>query len=403
MKTLTGPLAGIKVLDMTSIFMGPYATQMLGDLGADVIKVEAMQGDSVRGVGPCGEEHLGPLFLGLNRNKRSIVLDLKSATGHAAILRLVEKADVLAYNLRPQAMQRLGLEYEVLREINPRLVYVGMFGFSQRGRYASKPAFDDLIQAATGLAMANATPDGKPHYVPATVADRSVGLYAFGVICAALMARERTGEGQRVDIPMFEAMTSNVMGDHLYGETFVPHKGGTGYPRLLSEHRRPYETLDGYLCCVIYTDNQWRAFLALQGKAVLFESDPRFQTIHERTKNIDFLYGLVAQEMRTRTNAQWVAMLQEADIPFFPVNTFDTLLQDAHLDDIRFFSEVEQPGIGTIRQMAVPSEWHGTTLPPTRPAPVLGEHSREVLREAGYSDAEIDAMLQAGITRDSRR
>ncbi|MEK7694228.1 MAG: CoA transferase [Pseudomonadota bacterium] len=400
----TGPLAGVKVVDITSVFMGPSATQMLADLGADVIKVESPEGDSTRRIGPCGDEKLGPLFLGLNRNKRSLVLDLKTDAGKDALLRLVKDADVLAYNVRPQAMQRLGLDYESIAAINPRIVYVGMFGFSQRGRYAPQAAFDDLIQAATGLPLAVSLGSGDiPRYLPITIADRSVGLYAFGVICAALYSQARTGKGQRVDVPMFETMVPYVMGDHLYGQTFVPAKGDFGYPRLLSPERRPYRTKDGYVCCLIYHDHHWRTFLKVIGKPELYDTDSRFANITTRTAYITELYGMVSDEMIRRTTDEWRALLKEADIPVFPMHTFESLLDDPHLDDIGFFTESDHPVVGRIREMAVPSEWHGTPPAGRRHAPALGEHSREVLREAGYDDAAIDALMASGASMQASR
>lgn len=396
METTAGPMSGVRVVDLTSVFMGPWATQMLGDLGADIIKVEAPEGDCTRSIGPCGEEKLGPLFLGLNRNKRSIVLDLKSPKGREALLRLVKDADVLAYNLRPQSMRRLGLDYETLARINPSLVYVGMFGFSQRGRYAPQGAYDDLIQAATAVpqlvAMAG---DSAPRYVPLTIADRSVGTYAFGVICAALYARERSGLGQRIDVPMFETMVSHILGDHLFGETFVPAKGSFGYPRLLSAQRRPYRTKDGYACCVIYTDNHWHGFLKAIGKADLYHSDPRLKSITTRTAHVNELYGMVSDEIATRTTDEWSVVLGEADIPFFKMHTLESLLEDPHLKDLGFFGETDHPAVGRIRQMAVPSEWHGDARLKHRHAPRLGENSREILREAGYDEAEIDSLMSA--------
>lgn len=398
--TSSGPLSGVRVIDITSVFMGPSATQMLGDLGADVIKVEPPGGDSTRRIGPCGDDLMGPLFLGLNRNKRSLVLDLKHPDGRAALLRLVQDADVLAYNVRPAAMQRLGFGYEELAALNPRLVYVGMFGFSQRGRYAPDPAFDDLIQAACALPAAVAAgSDGIPRYMPLTIADRSVGLYAFGVISAALFVQARTGQGQRIDVPMFETMVPFVMGDHLYGETFVPAKGGFGYPRLLSPERRPYKTRDGLICCLIYHDHHWKAFLDVIGKPELFTTDPRFADITRRTAHITELYAMVADELAQRTTAEWQQLLKDADIPVFPTHDFASLVVDPHLEDIGFFSEVDHPAVGRIRQMAVPSEWSATPPSIRRQAPTLGEHSREVLREAGYDDATIDRLQAIGVTR----
>lgn len=395
-----GPLTGVRVIDITTIFMGPSATQMLGDLGADVVKVESPDGDVVRGIGPQGQRKMGPLFLAMNRNKRSIALDLKSADGRAALLDLVRGADVLTYNVRPQAMARLGLDYDTLAAINPRLIYAGMFGFSQRGRHAASAAFDDLIQAACALPQAVALSGGGiPRYLPITIADRSVGLYAFGVIAAALYGRERSGRGQRVDIPMFETMVPQVLGDHLYGQTFVPAQGDFGYPRLLSPQRRPYATRDGHVCCLIYTDAQWRAFLQAIGHGGLFDTDPRFADIRARTQNIDALYAMVSDEIGRRTTAELQALLADTDIPVFPMHTFDSLLQDAHLADIGFFSTQHHPDVGTIRQMAVPSEWSATPPGEARPAPRLGQHSREVLREIGYDDARITALLASGAVR----
>lgn len=395
-----GPLAGVRVLDLTTVFMGPSCTQLLGDLGADVVKIEAPGGDSTRSIGPSGELGLGPLFLGLNRNKRSIVIDLKHAQGVQTLLRLARTADVFATNVRPAAMRRLGVGYEQLSAHNPRLIYASMVGFSQRGPYAGKAAFDDMIQAATGLAAAvGQGSGGEPRYLPITIADRSVGLYAFGVICAALHARHRTGRGQAVDIPMFETMVPYVLGDHMYGHTFVPNQSDFGYPRLMSPKRKPYRTKDGYVCCLIYTDRHWEIFLNAVAKADLLQSDPRFRNIRSRTQAIDALYQLVEAELCQRTTEEWRTLLPEAEIPIFPMHTFDSLLDDEHLASIGFFQETDHPVAGRIRETAVPSEWSAT--PPTRQraVPSLGEHTVEVLAEAGLSAAEIDTLLRAGAVR----
>ena len=234
-----GPLQGIKVIDMTTVLMGPYATQMLGDYGADVIKVESLDGDVTRQIGPTRHPGMGPVFLNTNRSKRSICLDLKKPAGRDAVLRLIETADVLVYNVRPQAMARLNLGYDVVAKINPRLIYAGVFGFGQDGPYAAKPAYDDLIQGATALpALMAQTADGVPRYVPNALVDRIVGLTAVGAICASLVDRERTGRGQRVDIPMFETMAGFVMGDHMGGLTYEPPLDKGGYARHLSPDRQ---------------------------------------------------------------------------------------------------------------------------------------------------------------------
>ncbi|MET4575950.1 crotonobetainyl-CoA:carnitine CoA-transferase CaiB-like acyl-CoA transferase [Ottowia thiooxydans] len=395
----TGPLAGVRVIDITAVMMGPWATQMLADLGADVIKVEPPKGDSTRRTGPAGEQLLGPLFLGANRNKRSIVLDLKAPEGVEALLRLVEGADVLTYNVRPAAMKRLGLTYERLAEVNPRLIYVGLFGFSQSGRYAAEPAFDDLIQSAMGLPNIVAAHTGQePRYVPFNLADRSVGLYAFGVIASALYARTQTGQGQRIDVPMFETMVPAILGDHLYGKRFDPARGEAGYPRLLSRARKPFRTRDAYVCCLIYHEHHWTAFLEVIGKSEMMKTDPRLASIATRMENIDSLNEFVAGELAQKTTAEWQALLKAADIPVFPVHTFDSLLEDPHLRDIEFFRTENHPTVGPVFETAVPSEWHGTPPGGYMPAPSLGQHSAELLKGVGYSEAEVASLLARGIS-----
>ncbi|MFN3732814.1 CaiB/BaiF CoA transferase family protein [Comamonas testosteroni] len=394
--TASGPLSGVRVLDLTTVFMGPSATQYLADLGADVIKIEAPGGDSTRAIGPGGELGLGPLFLGLNRNKRSVVLDLKTQQGVQALLHLAKSADVFASNVRPAAMHRLGLGYEQLKAVNPRLVYASMVGFSQRGPYAAKAAFDDMIQAATGLAVTlGQAGEGEPRYLPITIADRSVGIYAFGVICAALYARDRTGEGQSVDIPMFETMIPYVLGDHLYGRSFEPPRGDFGYPRLMSPNRRPYKTLDGHVCCLIYTDKHWALFLKAVGKSELLRTDARFKNIRTRTQAINELYQLVADELAQRTTAQWEQLLPQEEIPIFPMHSFESLLEDGHLAETGFFRQVEHPVVGRILDMAVPSEWSGTPPQARHLAPALGQHTQQVLAEAGYAAADIKELIAA--------
>lgn len=399
-----GPLEGVCVIDMTTVLMGPYATQILGDMGADVIKVEAPEGDATRKLGPMRSPGMGPLFINANRSKRSIVLDLKKPSGHAALLRLIKSTDVLLYNVRPQAMARLNLSYEDVAAVNPRIIYVGTYGFGQNGPYAARAAYDDLIQGAAGLpTLIMEAGTDVPRYVPCTIADRTTGLSAVNAIAAALYYRERTGEGQSIGIPMFETMVQFVLGDHLGGLTFDPPEGPPGYARLLAKERRPFATKDGYICTLIYNDKQWKNFFALIGQPELFDNDPRFADLASRTRHINALYKLVAEILATRTAAEWLIALDRADIPVMPLHSVASLLDDPHLKAIGFFEMVDHPTEGRVRSMAVPSTWSKSQPQVTRFAPRLGEHSVEVLHEAGFADREIAAMLAEQATVSPER
>ncbi|MBI5257906.1 MAG: CoA transferase [Burkholderiales bacterium] len=397
-----GPLHGIRVIDMTSVLMGPVATQSLGDMGADVVKVEAPPGDLVRQIGPARHADMGPVFLNANRNKRSLVLDLKQPEGLAVLQRLLVDADVLAYNVRPQAMARLGLGYEAVAAINPRIVYAGLFGFGQDGPYAARPAYDDLIQGAAALPALMAQASGDiPRYVPSAMADRIVGVTAVGAILASLLARERTGRGDRIDIPMFETMAAFVLGDHLGGQTFVPPLDAGGYVRLLSPERRPYRTRDGYLCAMVYNDKQWQGFLRAIGRESLLQEDARFASYASRTEHVDHVYGTLARIFEQRSTAEWMALLEAADVPFMPLHDLHSILHDPHLQATGFFTTVEHPSEGTLRSLRMPITWAHHTPAPPRPAPRTGEHTRELLQQAGYSAAEIDALCGAGVARQA--
>lgn len=387
-----GPLSGVTILDLTTVLMGPYATQILADMGANVIKVESPDGDIVRHIGPSRSAGMGGMFLNANRGKRSIVIDLKQDDGRDTLLRLAKQANALIYNVRPQAMARLGLSYEQLAAANPSIVYVGVFGYGQNGPYAAKPAYDDLIQGASGIpTLLSAAGDGTPRYVPITMADRIVGLMAVNATLGGLMHQERTGQGQRIDVPMFESMTEFVMIDHLGGLTYDPPLDRGGYARLLSRYRKPYKTSDGFLCVLIYNDKQWRSFFEAIGRTD-FLAQPRFANHAARTKHIDEIYEEIGSIFLTRTTAEWRELLERADIPVMPMHTMESILEDPHLEAVGFFKMLDHPVEGRIRQMQVPSTWSVTQPQPGGPAPTLGENGRTILSEAGFVDDEIERL-----------
>lgn len=391
-----GPLAGVRILDLSSVVMGPYATQVLGDLGADVVKVESPAGDNLRAVGPMRNPGMGHLHLHLNRNKRSIALDLKTPEGREACLRLAEGCDALLYNIRPQAMARLGLSYEAVAARNPRIVYLGAYGFGEQGPYAGRPAYDDLIQGQAGIAALYARQSGDvPRYAPLTLADRAVGLHAAIALVSAVLHARASGRGQQVEIPMFEGMAHMTLGDHLGGATFDPPLGPVGYARLLAPHRRPYATADGYLCLLIYNDKHWHNFFALIGRPELAD-DPRFRGHGARAAHIGEVYAFVADVVRQRATDDWLADLARADIPAARLHAIEDLLDDEHLAATGFIRAQDHPTEGRLRTPAPLGRYAGTPTAIRRPAPALGQHSRELLAEAGYDEAAIDALFARG-------
>jgi crotonobetainyl-CoA:carnitine CoA-transferase CaiB-like acyl-CoA transferase len=376
-----GPLHGVRVFDLTTIVMGPSATQILGDLGADVIKVEAPEGDALRRIGPQRHEAMGPLYLQANRNKRSVCLDLKTAEGRDAALLLAADCDVFVSNVRPQAVQRLGLHAEALRSVNPALIHVCAVGYGEGGPGSGQPVYDDLMQAASGIAGLFQAIDGSPRYVPVNICDRIVGLYLALSIIAALHHRQRTGEGQSIEVPMFETMVQFVMGDHSGGNAFVPALGPPGYARLMSRHRGPYRTSDGWLAVVVYTDAHWRAFSALVGMPALLDTDPRYANLQARTVNAEACGQLLAGYFCTRSTDDWITALREIDLPCGKVNTLDSLPADPHVREVGLFSTVQHPTEGALRQSRFPVRFSSSPASVRRHAPRLGEHTEEVLAE----------------------
>jgi crotonobetainyl-CoA:carnitine CoA-transferase CaiB-like acyl-CoA transferase len=373
--------------------MGPWCTRIVADFGAEVIKVEAPEGDSSRYTGVPRHRGMSGTFQHNARGKRSIALDLKRPEARAAILRLAARADAFVSNIRPAALGRLGLGYEPIREANPSIVYLSMVGYGTGGRYAGRPAYDDLIQAASGVAMLLQRSTGEPRFIPMAAIDRIVGGTAANTLLAGLLARARNGVGQHIEVPMFETMAQFVLSEHMQGSTFDPPTGPPGYPRTLSRSRKPYATKDGYLAVLPYNDGQWRRFFEAVGKGHLLREDPRFADITARTANIDALYDMIGEEVKSRTTAEWLKLLQNNDIPCMVPHTLESLLEDPHLNDRDFFVFQDHPSEGRIRTMREPSSWSQTPPPAGRFAPRLGQHTREILAEAGYEEDEIDALI----------
>lgn len=379
---MPGPLTGVRVIDMTSVVMGPYATQILGDMGADVIKVEPPGGDVCRHLTPFRNRGMSASFLNLNRNKRSVALDLKRDDERQVLLDLVAGADVFVTTVRPQAMRRLGLDYESLRELNPRLIYCGAYGFSEEGPYAGRPAFDDVIQAMCGMASLQGENDPNgPRYVNTIFVDKTIGCVVAYAVAMALYERERSGRGQAIEVPMFETMVSFTLIEHLAGETFCPASESMGYERVLSKHRKPYRTKDGYIGLLPYTAEQWTRFFEAAGKPEM-AADPRVTDPALRSRKIDELYGLLADIVAERTTAEWVELLQAADLPMTPVLSPEDLLDDKHLQALGFFQREEHPSEGEVRTIGIPVRFSRTPGDIRRLAPRLNEHREEILSEA---------------------
>ncbi|MEO8715106.1 MAG: CoA transferase [Acetobacteraceae bacterium] len=383
----SGPLAGIRVIDLTTMVLGPFATQTLGDMGADVVKIEAPGGDALRQIGPSRTPGMGSYFANTNRNKRSVMLNLKHPPAHAALLRLIEGADVFVHNMRLGAAERLGLDHASLAPRNPRLIHACATGFRPDSSRREAPAFDDMIQAMSGAAALNAGPDG-PRYFPTVAADKLAGHMLASMIGMALYARERTGRGQAVHVPMLETMLNFLLVEHLWGATLGEPERGLGYPRMLTPHRRPYSTKDGHVGVVCVTDEQWRRVFGAIGRPQLIE-DPRFSTGLARAENIDALYGVLTETMGARTTAEWVAIFTRLDIPCGAAATLPDLLDDPYLRETGFFQTREHRIEGSVTVTAIPASFSATPGSISRLWPGLGEHTDEVLREVGMTEADL--------------
>lgn len=391
-ESLMLPLAGLRVIDLTTVLFGPYATQMLGDLGAEIIKVEAPEGDTTRNIGPARHAGMSAAFLGCNRNKRSICLDLKQASAREALWRLIDGADLFVHNSRPLKIAALGYTPAAVLARKPAIVYGALHGYLEEGPYSGRPAYDDVIQGECGIAGAFAVRDGTPALAPTVMADKSAGLMAATGLTAALVQRLRTGRGVYMELGMFETMVAYTLVEHLFGETFLPPLGPVGYTRVLSPERRPFPTRDGHICMLAYSDKQWHAFWALAGQPEV-AADARFVTMAERTRHIDALYAAAGAVLATRSSAEWLSALRAADIPSGPVNALADLKHDPHLQQIGFFRPYAHPTEGALQIPDPALRFDGAPLPVREHQPRLGEQGRTILAEAGYGPAEIDQIL----------
>ena len=397
-KTMTGPLDGIRVIEFTSVVLGPFACQILGDLGADVIKVEPPGGDTNRNLGPVkNTEGLAALFLTCNRNKKSIVLDLKSDEGREAALKLIATADVVVHNFRPKAMEKLGLDYQAVKKVNPDIIYCATYGFSKKGPYGDKGALDDSIQAASGVAMLMKMVEGEPRYLPTIIGDKTTGLNVANAVTSALFHRERKGKGQEIEVPMFETMVSYVMVEHLWGQVFEPPLAPAGYTRLMSKHRRPYKTKDGYIAVLPYWDNHWATFCKLIDREDMI-SDERFINMKSRLENIDITYSETGKALAKRTTDEWLEALSDTNVPHMHVSELDDLMQNQHLIESEFWEMHQHPTEGTLRMPKLPIYFSESPASIRLMPPKLGAHNEELLSEIGYSEDEINALKEKGIT-----
>ena len=376
-----GPLAGIRVVDLTSVVFGPYATQIMADMGADVIKVEPPEGDNTRWIsaGPVGATGMGGVYVNVNRGKRSVMLNLREEADRETLRRLVATADVFIHSMRGSAIGKLGFSYDAVKALRPDIVYVNCYGYSRRGPEADQPAYDDTIQAECGITHVQKLINGEPGFVGTIMADKVAGLHALYATMMALFHRERTGEGQEVEVTMFEAMASFMLVEHANGRLFDPPIGPANYHRAVERNRKPYKTKDGYLAALVYNDKHWNAFIA----AVQPEwNSPEFATLELRAKQIGRVYGLLGETFLTRTTQEWLDLLRELAIPASPLRSTDELFENEHLNDIGFFEKV-QSSYGEVTFPGVPTWFSASPGRVRGPAPALGENNAEILAELG--------------------
>lgn len=374
-----GPLAGIRVVDLTSMVFGPYCTQIMADMGADVIKIEPPGGDDTRYISAGPAPGLGGVFVNVNRGKRSVMLNLREDAAREVLRRLIATADVFIHSMRGKAIARLGFAYEDVRAIRPDIVYTNCYGYSRRGPDADLPAYDDTIQAECGLPHVQQLMTGKPDFVATIMADKVAGLTALYATMTALFHRARTGEGQEVEVGMFETMASFMLVEHANGKLFDPPLGPAHYHRVVARNRKPYKTKDGYIAALVYNDKHWNAFVDAVKPAW---NTPEFATLEQRARQIDRVYGLLGETFATRTTQEWLDLLRSLHVPAAPLRSTDELFDNEHLNAIGFFETVDSPR-GPLRFPGVPTWFSRTPARVAGPTPELGEHTGEVLAELG--------------------
>jgi crotonobetainyl-CoA:carnitine CoA-transferase CaiB-like acyl-CoA transferase len=394
---MSGPLKGLKIIELTSVVLGPWAAQILADMGAEVIKVEAPFGDSNRQLGASRNPNMAALYLSNNRNKRSLVLDLKQSSARDALLAIVKDCDVFLHNNRPQVMTKLKLEYNDIKAVNENIIYCGTYGYSKDGPYGEKGALDDSIQAASGIAALNELVLGEPRYLPTVVADKTTAITVVYSILAALFHRERTGYGQEIEVPMFETMVSFVMAEHIWGEIFEPPLGKAGYTRLMSHHRKPYKTKDGYIAVLPYMNNHWKTFCEKAERQDLIEDD-RFKDLSSRVENIDDTYSETGKILATKTTQEWLDIFTDTKVPVIVVNSLDDLFTDPHLEAVGFWQDFDHPTEGKLKMPGFPVKFSETPATIRKHAPNFGEHSLEILTEAGIDEETIKQMIESKAT-----
>jgi len=391
-------LNGIRVIDITTVVLGPFATQILGDFGAEVIKVENLNGDMMRAVRPGKSDEMGAGFINCNRNKDSIAIDLKTVKGKEILYRLVKKADVVVHNMRNKTAVNLGISYEDIKEFNPKIVYCGAQGFGEQGPSADVPAYDDIIQAASGLAYLNADDSGSPRYLPTIVADKVSGFQLAIAVLGGIVNKLRTGKGCFIESPMFEGLVAFLMAEQLAGQSYVPSTGGTGYDRLTASYRRPYPTADGYIAILPYSTKNWIEFFTMVGRPELAKLEIVTNAI-KRSENINTLYEKLNEIAPEKTTDEWCKLLHTANIPHTKVNLLDDLLENEHLQKVKLFEEYQHPSEGPMRQVRSHYSVTGVEKSADKPAQLIGESTKDILTNLGLNNEEIQQLAAAGVIK----